>query len=228
LTVHVECVPPVANPGSCYVPDVWRIDPVPWNRDTGPQSKIDDLIDGDPGCRHDIIVDFRECVTPSHLEFLEPSVPPVTTSSKLFVGGLSWNTGAVVEPSSCELNFQTDGPIICQALFQRLEPRAPLNGFYPGYAPSRIELFSAIPSSGPSFMPVVITGSRIIDAFTVTFGYIADMPIRFGYIADMPIRRPVLPRAASSVNSVRNENWNFGYIADMPIRFGYIADMPIR
>jgi hypothetical protein len=28
-------------------------------------------------------------------------------------------------PSSSELFFQTDGPIICQALFQRLAPRPP-------------------------------------------------------------------------------------------------------
>lgn len=71
LTVHVECVPPIANPGSCYIPEVWRIDPVPWNRDTAPQNKIDDLIDADPGVRHDIIVDFRSCVTLDHLDFLE-------------------------------------------------------------------------------------------------------------------------------------------------------------
>jgi hypothetical protein len=111
--ITCRCDTVLLDPG-VVLPEVWRIDPVPWNRDTGPAPKIDDLVDADPGCRHDIIVDFRECVTPGHLEFLEPSVPPVTDVGEL--------TPSV---SSCELNFQTDGPIICQALFQRLGPVAP-------------------------------------------------------------------------------------------------------
>lgn len=75
LTVYPDCLPPVADPGGCYIPDVWKIDPVPWLRDSPPQNKIDDLIDANPGVRFDIIVDFRECVTPGHLQFLENISP---------------------------------------------------------------------------------------------------------------------------------------------------------
>jgi len=85
LTVHVECVPPIANPGSCYIPDVWRIDPVPWNRDVAPQNKIDDLLDADPGVRHDIIVDFRECVTIGDIQSLEDLDPQSSVTESLHV-----------------------------------------------------------------------------------------------------------------------------------------------
>jgi YD repeat-containing protein len=118
-----------AGPGSVYIPEVWRIDPVPWNRDVPPQNKIDDLLDADPGVRHDIIVDFRECVTPCHLDWVDFGRPD--NLGHEFIIGFSTvsDVGELTAPVSAqELNFQTDGPIICQALFQRLAPRAPVFG----------------------------------------------------------------------------------------------------
>jgi hypothetical protein len=52
---------------------------------------------------------------------------PLTTF--LFSTGIVSDVGDLVPTVSAqELNFQTDGPIICQALFQRLAPRAPQVG----------------------------------------------------------------------------------------------------
>ena len=43
--------------------------------------------------------------------------------------------------SAADLNFQTDGPLICQALFQRLAPRAPQYGAQINYAGDRLEVY---------------------------------------------------------------------------------------
>ena len=40
-----------------------------------------------------------------------------------------------------ELQFQTEGPIICQALFQRLAPRAPQYGAQINYAGDRLDIY---------------------------------------------------------------------------------------
>jgi hypothetical protein len=59
-----------------------------------------------------------------------------------FTAGIVTDVGelsAVV--SAQELNFQTDGPIICQALFQRLAPRAPQYGAQINYAGDRLEVY---------------------------------------------------------------------------------------
>ncbi len=45
LMIHSEAPPMV--PDSCYIPEVWRVDPVPWNRDSG-LNKVDDRIDIGP------------------------------------------------------------------------------------------------------------------------------------------------------------------------------------
>src|SRR6185436_2578761 len=51
-TVYTEGDPPAADPGCCFVPDVWRKSPVPWVRDVAPQNNIDDLIDAAPNGPH--------------------------------------------------------------------------------------------------------------------------------------------------------------------------------
>lgn len=60
----------------------------------------------------------------------------------IFTAGIVTDVGELVAHiSSQELNFRTDGPIICQALFQRLAPRAPLFGAQINYAGDRLEIY---------------------------------------------------------------------------------------
>jgi hypothetical protein len=53
--------------------------------------------------------------------------------------------------TAAELNFQTEGPIICQALFQRLAPRAPQYGARVEYAGDRLEVY--FNPVQPNFIP---------------------------------------------------------------------------
>jgi hypothetical protein len=60
----------------------------------------------------------------------------------IFTAGIVTDVGELsAQVSSQELNFQTDGPIICQALFQRLAPRAPQYGAQINYAGDRLEVY---------------------------------------------------------------------------------------
>jgi len=60
----------------------------------------------------------------------------------VFTAGIVTDVGELVaQVSSQELNFQTEGPIICQALFQRLAPRAPQYGAQINYAGDRLEIY---------------------------------------------------------------------------------------
>lgn len=60
----------------------------------------------------------------------------------VFTAGIVTDVGELTEPVSAEeLSFQTDGPIICQALFQRLAPRAPQFGAQINYAGDRLEVY---------------------------------------------------------------------------------------
>ncbi|MBM4107712.1 MAG: hypothetical protein FJ255_02695 [Phycisphaerae bacterium] len=60
----------------------------------------------------------------------------------IFTAGIVTDVGELTARiSSAELNFQTDGPIICQALFQRLAPRAPQYGSQILYAGDRLEIY---------------------------------------------------------------------------------------
>lgn len=60
----------------------------------------------------------------------------------IFTAGLVTDVGElVVTVSAAELNFQTEGPIICQALFQRLAPRAPQFGAQINFAGDRLEIY---------------------------------------------------------------------------------------
>jgi hypothetical protein len=60
----------------------------------------------------------------------------------IFTAGIVTDLGTLSSSVSAqELNFQTDGPIICQALFQRLAPRAPQYGAQINYAGDRLEIY---------------------------------------------------------------------------------------
>lgn len=62
--------------------------------------------------------------------------------SATFTAGLITDVGELTATVTAdELNFQTDGPIICQALFQRLQPRAPEYGAQINYAGDRLEVY---------------------------------------------------------------------------------------
>src|ERR1043166_3659852 len=60
----------------------------------------------------------------------------------IFTAGIVTDVGVLSsQVSASELNFQTDGPIICQALFQRLAPRAPQYGAQINYAGDRLDFY---------------------------------------------------------------------------------------
>lgn len=72
------------------------------------------------------------------------SFDPIDASGlpAVFTAGITTDLGELsVQVSAQELNFQTDGPIICQALFQRLAPRAPQYGAQINYAGDRLEVY---------------------------------------------------------------------------------------
>jgi hypothetical protein len=80
------------------------------------------------------------------------------------------------------------------------------------------DLLSRYRYAGESFVPEI--GDEVL--------------VTFGYIADMPIRRPSGPTPASAaVVGQYGYGWGLTGIAERPgndsmISFGYIADMPIR
>lgn len=60
----------------------------------------------------------------------------------VFTAGIVTDLGELeVGVTASELNFQTEGPIICQALFQRLAPRAPQFGAQINFAGDRLEVY---------------------------------------------------------------------------------------
>lgn len=60
----------------------------------------------------------------------------------VFTAGIVTDVGElVVQVSSEELDFQTEGPVICQALFQRLAPHAPPYRAQILYAGDRLEVY---------------------------------------------------------------------------------------
>ncbi|GIK15535.1 MAG: hypothetical protein BroJett003_04990 [Planctomycetota bacterium] len=72
--------------------------------------------------------------------FFEPF--DVNLQPAIFRAGIVTDVGELsVQVSAAELNFQTEGPIICQALFQRLAPRAPQYGAQINYAGDRLEVY---------------------------------------------------------------------------------------
>lgn len=78
-------------------------------------------------------IGFEGPFDPFELEFGQPAV---------FTAGIVTDVGELaVRVSAQELDFQTEGPIICQALFQRLAPRAPQYGAQINYAGDRLEVY---------------------------------------------------------------------------------------
>lgn len=78
------------------------------------------------------------------IEFKSPRFDPFDHLGRpaLFTAGIVTDVGELtVHVSSPELNFQTDGPMICQALFQRLAPSAPQYGAQVNYAGDRLEIY---------------------------------------------------------------------------------------
>ncbi len=72
--------------------------------------------------------------------FFEPL--DVNRQPAIFTAGIVTDVGELSATiSAAELNFQTDGPIICQALFQRLAPRAPQYGAQINFAGDRLEVY---------------------------------------------------------------------------------------
>lgn len=66
----------------------------------------------------------------------------VNHAPAIFTAGIVTDVGELTaQISSQELDFQTDGPIICQALFQRLAPRAPHYGAGINFAGDRLEVY---------------------------------------------------------------------------------------
>lgn len=66
----------------------------------------------------------------------------VNQQPAIFTAGIVTDVGELTtRVSAQDLNFQTDGPIICQALFQRLAPRAPQYGAQINYAGDRLEVY---------------------------------------------------------------------------------------
>lgn len=60
----------------------------------------------------------------------------------VFTAGIVTDVGVLTEQvTATELEFQTEGPIICQALFQRLAPRAPQYGAQINYIGDRLEIY---------------------------------------------------------------------------------------
>lgn len=98
---------------------------------------------GSTGERKDDVV--SNAAISSTIEFVGPFVPfdqEFPDLPAVFTAGIVTDVGELTaEISSQELNFQTDGPIICQALFQRLAPRAPQYGAQINYAGDRLEVY---------------------------------------------------------------------------------------
>lgn len=90
---------------------------------------------------HDVVT----CAAPrdgavSFSGFFDPFTPD--RQPAIFTAGIVTDVGELsASISAQELNFQTDGPIICQALFQRLAPRAPQYGAEINYAGDRLEIY---------------------------------------------------------------------------------------
>lgn len=110
--------------------------------------------------------------------FFQPFAP--NNLPAIFTAGIVTDVGELTaQVSAQELNFQTDGPIICQALFQRLAPRAPQYGAQINYAGDRLEVYF-----DPAY---TVTQGGII------FGTSSPTPGNFGQIILPPPIPPQLP-----------------------------------
>ena len=111
---------------------------------------------------------------PGHFQPNAPNNQPA-----IFTAGIVTDVGTLsAQVSSAELNFQTDGPIICQALFQRLAPLAPQYGAQINYAGDRLEV-----NFDPAY--TVAQGG-------IVFGTTSPTPGNYGTIILPPLAPTVL------------------------------------
>lgn len=99
---------------------------------------------GTTGEERDAIVTAEDTRPITGTTFMLGHFAPMDTRGQpaIFTAGIVTDVGELtVNVSAQELNFQTDGPIICQALFQRLAPRAPQYGTQINYAGDRLEVY---------------------------------------------------------------------------------------
>lgn len=108
---------------------------------TAIDTKIEVGFDNGGTAEHDVIQTEGPTSAGVHFSgFFEPF--DVNRQPAVFTAGIVTDVGELSATISAqELNFQTDGPIICQALFQRLAPRAPQFGAQINYAGDRLEVY---------------------------------------------------------------------------------------
>ncbi|MCK6455714.1 MAG: hypothetical protein L6Q92_04190 [Phycisphaerae bacterium] len=132
------CVTTLNNAGVPTVPD-----PMPnaFRLDAVPPGSIVTLIDMGTGELNDrLLVPAITTAQVGFPGFFQPF--NYANQPAQFTAGIVTDVGELTtQVSAAELNFQTDGPIICQALFQRLAPRAPQYGAEINYAGDRLEIY---------------------------------------------------------------------------------------
>lgn len=104
-------------------------------------SKVEVVFLNGGTMEHDVVTTTQPVKGESRFEgSFEPFTPD--RQPAIFTAGIVTDVGELSATISAqELNFQTDGPIICQALFQRLAPRAPQYGAQINYAGDRLEVY---------------------------------------------------------------------------------------
>lgn len=104
-------------------------------------SKVEVVFLNGGTMEHDVVTTTQPVKGESRFEgSFEPFTPD--RQPAIFTAGIVTDVGELSATISAqELNFQTDGPIICQALFQRLAPRAPQYGAQINYAGDRLEIY---------------------------------------------------------------------------------------
>ncbi|RIK67496.1 MAG: hypothetical protein DCC65_06615 [Planctomycetota bacterium] len=148
--------------------------------DGGPNLRKIDFSTGATGESADVITTPNATqATTAFTGLFEPIGPNMQPA--IFTAGIVSDVGELTaQVSAQELNFQTDGPIICQALFQRLAPRAPQYGAQINYAGDRLEVYF-----DPAY--TVTQGGIIFGTTSPSPGCAADLelppppPIIFGF-----------------------------------------------
>ena len=109
--------------------------------DGGPNLKEASLEVGSTGEQSDVIKSPEPTRSTAAFQGAFEPCDPVGQPA-IFTAGIVTDIGELtVRISAQELNFQTEGPVICQALFQRLAPRAPQYGAQINYAGDRLEVY---------------------------------------------------------------------------------------
>jgi hypothetical protein len=102
----------------------------------GTQERSDKLVPEAP-LFQPFVLSARIVFGPGHFE-------PYESGNRVayFTAGIVTDVGELsAQVSARQLDFAADGPIICQALFQRLAPRAPQYGAQINYAGDRLDIY---------------------------------------------------------------------------------------